>query len=100
MLNFLRSPSSRTNMTEDVIARLYKVPGMTNDAMRLYVNEASVYVSFKDGSGSLGLFVNFLKIHHVYVFDKKNKCQLGGYVGWIHSNGLTNEINSIKTFVE
>ena len=69
---------------------------MTNDQMRLYVDKASVYIKFKDGSGTLCLFINFLKIHHVYVFDQRNKCRFGGYVGWIDNEQLKNEINAIN----
>ncbi len=103
MLNFLRADrtsGSRTSIMEDVITRLYKVPGMTNDEMCLYVDKAPVYIRFKDGSGTLCLFFNFLKIPHVYVFDKKNRCRFAGYVGWIHRNGLINEVDSLKTFLE
>lgn len=95
-MNIFFSSKSRKSTIEDVIERLYKVPGMTNDAMRLYPKKSSIYVKFKDGSGTLRLFINTLKIHHIYVFDNKNKCLVGGYVGWIHANGLLDEINSIK----
>lgn len=89
-----------TSMMEDTIKELYFVPGITNDQIRLYVDKAFTYVKFKDGSGTIRLFINSLKIHHVYVFDKRNVCKFGGYVGWIHTNELTNEINNIKNKFE
>lgn len=101
MFNFFGFGSNRTSSLhpttmEDVITRLYKVPGMTNDHLRLYVDKASIYVRFKDGSGTLRLFINALKITHVYIFDRKNKCLFGGYVGWIHDRKLKHEVELIK----
>jgi hypothetical protein len=86
----------QSSMVEKAIKRLYEVPGITNISHRLYLEKASVYVKFKDGSGNLRLFINTFKVSHVYVFDKKNVCHFGGYVGWIHSKGLEEAISEIK----
>lgn len=58
-------------MVEKAIKRLYEVPGITNISHHLYLDKASVYVKFKDGSGNLRLFINTFKVPHVYIFDKK-----------------------------
>ncbi len=89
-------PLPKTSMAEKAIKRLYEVPGITNISHRWYLDKASVYVKFKDGSGNLRLFINTLKIYHVYIFDKKNVCHFGGYVGWIHHKGLEEAISEIK----
>ncbi len=83
-------------MVEKAIKCLYEVPGITNISHDLYLDKASVYVKFKDGSGTLRLFMNTFKISHVYIFDRKNVCHFGGYVGWIHSKGLEDVISKIK----
>jgi hypothetical protein len=89
------SPSN-ISMVERVIKCLYEVPGMTNDDNRGYLDKASVYIRFKDGSGNLRLFINNLKIPHVYILDRKNVCHFGGYVGWFHSKALEEAIDKIK----
>ena len=86
----------KASMVEKAIKRLYEVPGITNISHRLYLDKASIYVKFKDGSGSLRLFINTFKVPHVYVFNKKNVCHFGGYVGWIHNKGLEKAISEIK----
>jgi hypothetical protein len=89
-------PPSTVSMVEKVIKRLIEVPGMTNDSQRWYLDKASVYVRFKDGSGNLRLFINTLKVPHVYIFDRKNVCHFGGYVGWFHLEALKEVISGIK----
>ena len=91
-----KPPPQTSSMVEKAIKRLYEVPGITNISHRLYLDKASVYVKFKDGSGNLRLFINTLKVPHVYVFDRKNVCHFGGYVGWIHNKSLEKAIAEIK----
>ncbi len=90
------SPPSNVSIVEKVIKRLYEVPGMTNDENRRYLDKASVYVRFKDGSGNLRLFINSFKIPHVYIFDRKNICHFGGYVGWLDLKALEEVIQEIR----
>jgi hypothetical protein len=68
---------------------------MTNDKEN-NSKVAIVYLNFKDGSGTLRMFVNPLQVHHVYVFDNKDVCKFGGYVGWLHTTALKEEIESIQ----
>lgn len=92
--------SSDTQMIHKVLARLYKVPGMTNDQMqisrRTFIDNTLAELKFRDGSGMLRFCVNPLKIHHIYVFDNQTNCEYVGYVGWIHSEGLKKEIEQIN----
>jgi hypothetical protein len=55
-------PPLKPSMAEMAIKHLYEVPGMTNISHRLYLDKASVYVKFKDGSGNLRLFINTFKV--------------------------------------
>ena len=106
----------------DVIDRLHKVRGMTIDTddintklaniysnfnvlkkVRGMINEtndnpalATIYSTIKDDSGTIRLFVNKLNVHHVYVFDRQEVCQFGGYVGWIDTPALQEELEFIK----
>lgn len=106
MFNFNFFPFQKDNSTppappkksivEKAIKRIYEVPGITNISHRLYLDKASVYVKFKDGSGTLRLFINTFKVSHVYIFDRKNVCHFSGYVGWIHNKGLEEAISEIK----
>lgn len=88
-----QEPSSNTLI--DVSSRLFKVPGMTNDSGD-NAKTARVHLKFKDGSGTLRLFVNPIQVHHVFVFDQNEVCQFGGYVGWMHTEALKQEIEFIR----
>ncbi|MEW5860815.1 MAG: hypothetical protein AB1861_26160 [Cyanobacteriota bacterium] len=90
-----KASSLKNSMLQEVTTRLYRVPGMTNDKEN-NSKVAIVYLKFKDGSGTLRVFVNPLQVHHVYVFDNKDVCKFGGYVGWIHTTGLKEEIECIQ----
>lgn len=90
------APPPKASMVEKAIKRLYEVPGITNISHDFYLDKASVYVKFKDGSGNLRLFINTFKVPHVYIFDRKNVCLFAGYVGWIHSKDMEGAINEIK----
>jgi hypothetical protein len=37
-----------------------------------------------------------IKVPHVYIFDRKNVCHFGGYVGWFHLEALKEVISGIK----
>jgi hypothetical protein len=73
---------------------------MTNDLMQLsrstFMDDTLIELKFRDGMGMLRFCVNPLKIHHVYIFDSKNNCEYGGYVGWIHSEELKKVIEQIN----
>jgi hypothetical protein len=85
---------SDNHLIGKVITRLSKVHGMTLDPNTHTDGEV---VSFRDGSGTLRLFVNFFQVHHVYIFDSNNNRQFGGYVGVIDKESLMQEIDFIKT---
>lgn len=88
------------NLIQDVIKRLKEVPGMTcpwTPSFRLHtLDEIIEEITFKNGTGRLLLTVNPLKVYHVYLFDRNDKCIFRGYVGLIHGDGLKKEVNSIN----
>lgn len=79
----------------DVINRLDKVRGMTEDTSD-NAKLSTPYSTLKDNSGTIKLFVNAFKVHHIYVFDKNEICQFKGYVGWIDTPALQEELEFIK----
>jgi hypothetical protein len=81
------------NFLSKVIIRLSKVRGITLDPN---THAGGEVVIFRDGSGTLRLFSNFLRVHHVYVFDSNNNRQFGAYVGVIDTEALVQEIGFIK----
>jgi hypothetical protein len=85
---------------QDVINHLDKVPGIAKDLMLLGrrnpIDKTLEDIKFRDGSGTLRLVVNPIQVHQVYVFDSKDNCKFGGYVSWIHTEGLKQEIDFIK----
>lgn len=95
-LNLLRSKE----IIRDVINHLDKVPGMTKKMSQLGqdspIDTILEELEFRDNSGILRFVVNPVKVHHVYVFDAECNCKFAGYVGWIHTDGLKQEIKLIK----
>ncbi|MFB2838392.1 hypothetical protein [Floridanema evergladense] len=79
----------------DVINRLEKVRGMTEDTSD-NAKLATIYSILKDNSGTVKLFINTFKVHHIYVFDKNEVCQFKGFVGWIDTPALQEELEFIK----
>ena len=53
-------------------------------------------LNFPDRSGTLYLIVNPVQVHHVYVYDDQDNCKFAGYVGWMHTDGLKQEVEWIK----
>ncbi|MEQ9358150.1 hypothetical protein [Coleofasciculus chthonoplastes] len=84
----------------DVINRLYKVRGMTKKMLDFTkdspIDGSLQPLNFTDSSGILYLVVNPLQVHHVYVYDNKNDCKFAGYVGWMDTGGLKEEVEWIK----
>jgi hypothetical protein len=83
-----------------VINRLYKVRGMTKKMLDFTkdspIDRSLQPLIFTDSSGILYLVVNPIQVHHVYVYDDKNDCKFAGYVGWMDTEGLKQEVEWIK----
>jgi hypothetical protein len=81
-----------------VIERLKAVKGMTEDKLKIHINdEPKLKLTLSDGSGVVFHVVNAAKVHHVYLFDRQNICQFAGYVGWLDTKYLEACIESIQT---
>lgn len=89
ILDIKESTSFGGTAIQSVIATLKSVSGMTQDQMRLHINDSPAnLLSFGDGSGRLHHVINAARIHHVYVFDNNNLCRFSGYVGWVHTDSF------------
>ncbi|BAY10712.1 hypothetical protein [Calothrix sp. NIES-2098] len=99
-----------------VIEQLKKVPGMTitlieatesaktkdytiDNGWHNYLGEFDKLIEsfqFSDRSGKLNMRDNIAQIPHIYLYNNNGNCQLSGYVGLLHANGLRQEVEAIK----
>ncbi|MFM6205138.1 MAG: hypothetical protein ACKPEN_20470 [Planktothrix sp.] len=94
------------NLLDIVIPHLEQVKGMTpiskfmgiglNDDHSKNIWKGDLYLKFPDKSGKIYLYINPLKVHHVYVLDSDDELQFGGYVGWIDQEGLMQKLELIR----
>ena len=93
-------PSNQDNFRNQAIRRLQRVPGFTEDTMRLSyklnLDQTLIKSYFQDESGYLLLTKNPVGVHNVYIFDCHEISCFAGYVGLIHVNGLKQEVELIK----
>lgn len=81
-------------LTDLLIQSLRKVPGMT-DAHPRDFTKAGLWFTFRDGT-SLRTWKNPIGVDHVFIANPQGQCLYGGYVGWIHCNGLAETLAGIR----
>ncbi|MEW6498284.1 MAG: hypothetical protein AB1589_38160, partial [Cyanobacteriota bacterium] len=86
--------SHTTDVTQEVIAMLENVPGMTKAHHRDFKSSNPI-VRLRDGT-AVRTWKNPLGVDHVFLADANNQIVYGGYVGWIHSERLNAAIARIK----
>ncbi|NMG11924.1 hypothetical protein [Brasilonema sp. UFV-L1] len=79
---------------QQVVEILVNVPGMTMAHSRDF-QRATPFFTLKDKT-VVKIFTNPAHVKHIFLADQNNKMLFGGYVGWIHTNGLNEAINNIK----
>lgn len=79
---------------EKVIEILLEVPGMTQAHGRDFKSATPLFI-LRDGS-VIKSYKNPLNVEHIFIADKSGKMVFGGYVGWIHSQGLENAVTQIR----
>lgn len=89
--------STPERMCDAVATQFSEVPGMTSDRNSNHIEDSEIYVKLRDGSGTVRLFVDLVKVHHIYVLDRNEDCCFGGYVGWIHTQDLLQTLEAIKS---
>lgn len=86
------SPSMTAS--QQAIARLQAVTGITV-ANFCDFDKSKPFARLQDG-GVLKLWTNPVGVEHVFLADYNNQVIYGGFVGWIHAQGLQQAIAEIK----
>ena len=90
-------PRLEDNLISKLIDHLRSVPGIT-DASERDFPRAIIKFSFPDGT-SIRTWTNLLGVNHVFIANKHGKCEYAAFVGWIHSTGLQQAIDTaIQSF--
>lgn len=83
-----------TDITKQVIAILQSVPGITPAHHRDF-KSANPIMRLRDGT-AVRTWKNPVGVDHVFLADGNDRMIYGGYVGWIHSEGLNAAIARIR----
>ncbi|MBD2357811.1 hypothetical protein H6G41_24905 [Tolypothrix sp. FACHB-123] len=83
-----------TDDAKEVIAILENVPGMTRAHHRDFKSSNPI-MRLRDGS-VVRTWKNQFGVDHVFISDRYDRMIYGGFVGWIHSEGLNQAINRIR----
>lgn len=86
--------ANTTEETKQVIAILEKVPGITPAHHRDFKHSNPI-MRLRDGT-AVRTWKNPVGVDHVFLGDRDDKMVYGGYVGWIHSEGLMSALERIR----
>lgn len=88
-----------SSLMQIAIAHLQQVPRMTRNFIPAgqFLDETLTELKFRDRSGSLQLIKNPAGVHHVCIFNAQNVAQFRGYVGWLHTSGLKQAVELIRS---
>ncbi|NMG08109.1 hypothetical protein [Brasilonema sp. UFV-L1] len=86
--------SNISQTAQQVVEILVNVPGMTMAHSRDF-QRATPLFTLKDQT-VVKIFINPTQVKHIFLADHNNKMVFGGYVGWIHTEGLNEAIDNIK----
>ena len=90
----LKVANSISKLTEEVIKDLENVPGMTFAEERDFKKSRPIFI-LRDKT-VVRTWKNPLGVEHIFLADNNGKIIYGGFVGWIHSDGLKKAININK----
>lgn len=88
------SSNNILEVAEKVVEILNDVPGMTQAHSRDF-KRATPLFSLRDGS-VIKTWKNPLGVEHVFIADGSGNMVFGGFVGWVHSEGLKPAIKRIR----
>ena len=77
----------------ETISQLRSVPGMT-DAHPKDFDRSQPIATLKE-STILRIWNNPLGVKHIFLENDRGECEFGGYVGWVHRDGLDRMIESV-----
>ncbi|OUL36940.1 hypothetical protein BV372_04695 [Nostoc sp. T09] len=82
------------NVTQEVMAILENVPGMTPANHRDFQWSIPI-MKLRDGT-VVRTWKNPVGVDHVFLGDVNDRMIYGGFVGWIHSEGLNQAVTRIR----
>lgn len=94
LLDEAEMSSYTSKVTEEVIGILFSVPGITQAHSR-DLKRATPIFSLKDGT-VVKFYQNPVGCHHIFLADGTGNLIYGGFVGWIHLDGLKRAISQIR----
>ncbi|MBD2122190.1 hypothetical protein [Trichocoleus sp. FACHB-262] len=99
LLASLPKAPGTSSLLQTAIAQLQQVPGMTRNFLPTgqFLEETLSELKFRDRSGSLQLTKNPAGVHHVCILNAQNVAQFRGYVGWLHTSGLKQAVEFIRS---
>lgn len=83
-----------SSVAEQVVDFLNQVSGMTQAHSRDF-KQATPRFTLRDGS-VLKIYKNPVGVNHVFIADADGNMVFGGFVGWIHTDGLNEAIAIIR----
>ncbi|MBD2682672.1 MULTISPECIES: hypothetical protein [Nostoc] len=86
--------SSSTDDANEAIAILENVPGMTRAHHRDFISSHPI-MRLRDGT-VVRTWKNPVGVDHVFLGDRNDRMIYGGFVGWIHSEGLQQALTRIR----
>jgi hypothetical protein len=90
-------PAPTVTLTSELIEHFRAVTGIT-DANTIDFWHAKVIFTFADGT-DLRTWRNLLGVKHIFIANAYDKCEYGGFVGWVHTGELNSAIdNAIALF--
>lgn len=84
---------SETRSIMETIAQLRSVPGMT-DAHPKGFERSQPIMTLKDGT-IVRTWNDLLGVKHIFLENDRGECEFGGYVGWVHRDGLDRAIQTV-----
>ncbi|MBF2007115.1 MAG: hypothetical protein IGS49_17010 [Chlorogloeopsis fritschii C42_A2020_084] len=83
-----------TDNAKEAIAILENVPGMTRAHHRDFKSSNPI-IRLRDGT-VVKTWKNLVGVDHVFLGDRNDRMIYGGFVGWIHSEGLQQALTRIR----
>ena len=84
---------SEARSVMETISKLRSVPGMT-DAHPKGFNRSQPIMTLKDGT-IVRIWNDLLGVKHIFLENDRGECEFGGYVGWVHRDGLDRAIDGV-----
>lgn len=83
-----------SEIAQKVVEVLLSVPGMTQAHGRHFKRATPIF-SLRDGT-VVKIYRNQVGVEHIFLADTNGDMVFGGFVGWIHSQGLKTFLQEIK----